>query len=156
MAIVIAGIIGGVVGGTIAAGKASMHGDYSAHSAYSDYETRRRNAENRARKQKEAEERRRRAEARTQLDDIIEAKVSSFENRECVSGIERVPMADCSFQDFDTDMKPMNESAKKAIREQVASDLREEIKQDQERLKELDELIKAINERVLSKPSQKQ
>ena len=155
MAIVIAGIIGGVVGGTIAAGKASMHGDYSAHSAYSDYENRRRIAEQNARKQRNAEERQRRNEARTHLDEIIESKVSSFENREGVSGIERVSIAECGFKDFNEDMKPMNDSAKKVIHDQVASELRKAIQQDQERLKELDELIQTVNERILSTPSKK-
>ena len=154
MAIVIAGIIGGVIAGVIVK-EHSDYGDYSDHSDYSDYARQRRKAEKEARRRQAEEAKRRREEARAKLDGIIASKVRSFENREGVTVETKASRATCSFEDFETDMKPMDASAKKAIREQVAVELKETLTQEKARLKELDGLIQAVNERILAQGPKK-
>lgn len=152
MAIVIAGIIGGVVAGV--GGIIANYDDHSDHSDYSDYEVKRRQAEEEARKREEEIRRQRVMEARIYFNEVIRRNVSSFENREGVKLELESPLTSdaCSFSDFEQDMKPLDDAAKKAIKTQVAKDLLDSIEEDERKLKELDSLIQAVNERILTNP----
>ena len=148
MPIVVVGIIGGIVGGgglIIGAASHEDHSDYSDYRSYSDYAERERierEAKNRAEKDRIKQD-------KIELDDEIARKTTKFKSQNQVDFEHEVSSKSCGFESFREDMRPMDEAAEEAIRQQVATDLKEKIAEDKKTLKEIDKLIIAINEKVL-------
>ena len=129
------------------------HSDYNdSHYDHSDYNdaAERKKAEEKQRRMREEEEKRRREEARRELDDTIRRSVESFENSTGVCPKKIVTSQECSFENFQSDMEPMDSSAKKAVNEEIAVELSRNIEDEKKKIEEIDKLIVQINSKMLN------
>ena len=147
MAIVIAGVIGG---GIVAVIAVANHDD--SHHDHSDYNdaAERKKAEEKQRRMRAEEEKRRREEARRELDDTIKKSVESFENSTGLRPKKIVTSQECSFKDFQSDMEPMDSSAKKAVKDKIAVELSKKIKDEKKKIEEIDKLVVQINSKIFN------